>query len=209
MRLTSVARAKGALRLALPSSAVASALMVLGMGVVFAADAPPDSPPAAVTKAKAEYRIGSGDTLGVYIFEDKITHTCLVRPDGRITIPLAGDLIAEGTTPGELANAITAALAKFQQATVTVSVTTINSYRIFMLGQVNEQGMIPSQVPMRLLQAVSMARGLTPFASKKIVVMRDGVRGREQIVIDYEKVLNGKAPEGDIWLLSGDVVVAQ
>jgi polysaccharide export outer membrane protein len=209
MRLTSVARAKGALRLALPSLCFASALVVLGMGVVFSADAPPDNPPAAVTNAKAEYRIGSGDTLNVYVFEDNKDYTCLVRPDGRITIPLAGDLIAEGKTPTELAAAITAALAKFQQATVTVSVTTINSYRVFMLGQLNEQGMIPSQVPMRLLQAVSMARGLTPFATKKIVVMRDGVRGREQIVIDYEKVLNGKAPEGDIWLMSGDVVVAQ
>ncbi|MFN7964609.1 MAG: polysaccharide biosynthesis/export family protein [Acidobacteriota bacterium] len=209
MRLTSVARAKGELSLVLPFVRAALMLSAVMVGVAQSAEPPANTPPARSPASKAEYRIGAGDTLGVYVFEDKVTQTCLVRPDGRITIPLAGDLVAEGRTPTELGAEISNALAKYQQASVTVSVTTINSYRVFMLGQVNEQGMLESQVPMRLLQAVSRARGLNPFASKKIVVMRDGARGREQIVIDYEKLLNGKAPESDIWLMSGDVVVVQ
>jgi polysaccharide export outer membrane protein len=168
-----------------------------------------DSAPAG--SGKPEYRIGAGDTLSVFIREeDRATYSCLVRPDGRITIPLAGEVMAEGRSPRELVAAIVEALKTYHnEPTVTVAVTEIQSYRLFMLGQLNAQGVITSQVPMRLLQALAQAGGFNAFATRKILVMRDGARGREQIQVDYDRIISGKAPEADIVLQSGDVVVVQ
>jgi polysaccharide export outer membrane protein len=158
------------------------------------------------------YRIGIGDELEIFIYEDDTRERSLVRPDGRISVPLVGDIVAAGLAPEELAGRIREAAGKFYQAppTVTVAVREINSYRVFLLGEVAEQTMLESIRPLRLLQAIAMAGGTSEFAKGKITVLREVEGGpQERIEIDYDKVIKGREPEGNIWLRSGDLVVVQ
>ncbi len=160
--------------------------------------------------ARAEYRIGFGDELSIYVFGEEREHEVVVRPDGRITLPLVGDIEAEGMPPTLLAKSIASKLEPFQkEPVVTVAVRGIRSYRLFMLGRVGTQSMIESPTPLRLLQALAMAGGLNDFANKKILVMRESSEGPRRIAIDYDDIIKGKSPEQNIMLMSGDVVVAE
>lgn len=157
------------------------------------------------------FRIGVGDELDIFIFEDNSRHEVVVRPDGRITIPLAGDIEAEGQTPTDLAARIRKALEPYQKnPTVTVSVRAINSYRIYVLGNVRTQTMVQSTSPLRVLQAIAMAGGLNEFANKNVVVIRER-RGAaaQRIPVNYGKIIKGEALDLNIWLEAGDVVVAE
>jgi polysaccharide export outer membrane protein len=134
-----------------------------------------------------------------------------VRPDGRITMALVGDVVAEGLTPPELAARIRKALEPFQkEPTVTVAVQKINSYRVYVLGAVNSQGMIQSSTPLRLLQALAVAGGLNEFAKKTVVVLRDR-KGEPplRMTMNYNKIVSGDQPEMNIRLEPGDMVVAE
>ena len=160
--------------------------------------------------ARAEYRIGFGDELSIFVFGEEREHEVVVRPDGRITLPLVGDIDAEGMPPTLLAKSIAKKLEPFQkEPVVTVAVRGIRSYRLFMLGRVGTQGMIESPTPLRLLQALAMAGGLNDFANKKILVMRESTEGPKRIGIDYDDIIKGKTPEQNIMLMSGDIVVAE
>lgn len=156
-----------------------------------------------------EYRIGVNDLLTVFIYQESRGEDCLVRPDGKITLPLAGDIKAAGLTPTELSDVIAKAIAPwYKEPIVNVAVREIHSYRVFVLGRVGTQSMLESPAPLRLLQALAMAGGLTDFASKEILVIREGSKGPDRIKADYDKILSGKAPEMNIELQSGDTVVA-
>lgn len=160
--------------------------------------------------ARAEYKIGFGDELSIFVFGEEREHEVVVRPDGRITLPLVGDIEAEGMPPTLLAKSIAKKLEPFQkEPVVTVAVREIRSYRLFMLGRVGTQGMIESPTPLRLLQALAMAGGLNDFANKKVLVMRDSLEGPKRFQIDYDDIIKGKAPEQNIMLMSGDIVVAE
>lgn len=193
-----------------PTVALALLILALGTtGVSIGQEAAPAASSAPVT-ARPEYRIGYGDELSIFIFGEEREHEVVVRPDGRITLPLVGDIDAEGMPPTLLAKSIAKKLEPFQkEPVVTVAVRGIRSYRLFMLGRVGTQSMIESPTPLRLLQALAMAGGLNEFASKKIVVLRDTTEGQKRIEIDYGDILKGKSPEQNIVLLSGDVVVAE
>ncbi len=162
----------------------------------------------------AEFRIGVGDRLGVFVYGGEIfpegKEVCLVRPDGRISLPLVGEVLAAGRTPAELAAAIARKVEAYQEnPEVTVSIEEIHSYRVFVLGEVQHQMMIESVAPLTLLQALAMAGGFTEFARGDIVVLRNTEPGKkERIEVDVEKILKGKAPAEDIPLRAGDVVVA-
>jgi polysaccharide export outer membrane protein len=167
--------------------------------------------PAPAASARAEYRIGFGDELSIFVFGEEREHEVVVRPDGRITLPLVGDIDAEGMPPALLAKSIASKLEPFQkEPVVTVAVRAIRSYRLYMLGKLGTQGMIESPTPLRLLQALAMAGGLNEFATKKkIMVMRESGESPTRIAIDYDDIIKGKAPEQNIVLMSGDVVVAE
>jgi len=167
-------------------------------------------PPVPAGPTRAEYLIGYGDELSIFIFGEAEAHEVVVRPDGRITLPLVGDVEAEGVPPTLLAKSIAKKLEPFQkEPIVTVAVRGIHSYRLFMLGRVGAQSMIESPTSLRLLQALAMAGGLNDFANKKIIVLRDTLEGQKRIAIDYDDIIKGKAPEQNIMLMSGDVVVAE
>lgn len=164
-----------------------------------------------VDTGRPVFRIGVGDKLDIFVFEDGQHTKCLVRPDGRITMPLAGDIEAEGTTPVELAQRIKKALEPYQKdPTVTVAVEEINSYRVYVIGNVNNQMMVASTSPLRLLQALAMAGGLNEFANKNLVILREKKNAPAlRIPVSYNKIVKGDALDLNIWLEAGDVLVAE
>ena len=193
--------------------ACAGVLLLLVGGTWAAAQAPArePAPPTGGSDSRPLYQIGIGDKLDVFIFEDGSHTTCVVRPDGRITLALVGDIEAEGVTPPELAARIRKALEPFQKdPTVTVAVEEINSYRVYVLGAVNTQQAIQSSVPLRLLQALAVAGGLNEFAKKTIVVMRERKGAPPlRMTMNYNKIVSGDQPEMNIRLEAGDMVVAE
>lgn len=163
----------------------------------------------ATTQSAPAYRVGVGDVLAVFNYVDGTREEVIVRPDGMITLPLVGDVSAAGQTPSGLAKTVAEALSPFQEkTTITVSVQEIHSYKVYLLGNVGQQQQIESNAPLRLLQALSIAGGLNEFANRKILVLRDQDGQQKRIQLDYDKIIKGKAPEQNVWLQSGDMVVA-
>ncbi len=156
------------------------------------------------------YLIGAQDVLDISVWkEPDLSRSVPVRPDGKISLPLLNDVQAAGLTPSQLTVQITAGLNKFMtNPQVTVIVSQINSQRIYILGEVARPGAFALVPGMTILQALSDAGGLTPFAnSKKIYVMREQGGKREKLFFNYKEVLDGKRPEQNVDLKPGDTIV--
>lgn len=156
------------------------------------------------------YRIGAQDVLRIDVWrEDQLTRTVPVRPDGKITLPLLNDVQAVGLTPMELAAAIRDELKKYiTNPQVTVSVTEINSRRIYVSGEVSKAGAYQLLPHMTVLQALSGSGGFTAFARiKNIYVLRSESGKPVKIPFNYKQAIAGKNPEQNIELQPGDVVV--
>lgn len=156
------------------------------------------------------YVIGPQDVLDISVWkEPELTRAVPVRPDGKISMPLLNDVQAAGKTPLQLSADITAGLKKFvTDPQVTVIVTTINSQRVFILGEVNRAGAYPLLPNMTVLQALSSAGGFTIYANlKKIYVLRveDGKQVKHPF--NYKDVLAGKAADQNIFVKAGDTIV--
>lgn len=158
----------------------------------------------------SEYKIGPQDVLRIDVWkEPEISRTVPVRPDGKISLPLINDVQAAGLTPTQLTANITEGLKKYiTNPQVTVSVTEINSRRIYVTGEVTRPGAFVLLPNMTVLQALSSASGFTPFArQKKIYVLRveDGKQVKHPF--NYSEVVAGRNPEQNITLQPGDVIV--
>jgi polysaccharide export outer membrane protein len=156
------------------------------------------------------YKIGPQDVLKIDVWkEDQLTRTVPVRPDGKITLPLLNDVQAAGLTPMELASAISEQLKKYiNNPQVTVSVTEINSRRIYVTGEVTKAGTYTLLPHMTLLQALSSSGGFTQFAREKnIYVLRTENGKQTKIPFNYKEAVRGKNPAQNIELLPGDVIV--
>jgi polysaccharide export outer membrane protein len=132
-----------------------------------------------------------------------------VRPDGKISLPLLNDVQAAGLTPAQLAVQITESLKKYVTSPqVTVIVTTINSQRVYILGEVTRPGAFPMLPGMTVLQALSSAGGFTQFARmKNIYVLRQENGKQVKYPFNYKEVVNGKKSEQDVQLKAGDTIV--
>ncbi len=189
----------------------AGAVLIVIAAALLAAG-PAASPAGEGLDRKPVFKVGIGDVLEVFVYEDEERREeCLVRPDGMISLPLAGEIRAAGRTPEEIGQAVATRLSEYlENPTISVKVQEINSYRIFVLGRVGSQMMITSAAPIRLLQALAIAGGLDEFASGRIVVLRDGPDGGQlRYEINYDKILKGAAPEQNIWLQPNDVLVVR
>lgn len=156
------------------------------------------------------YKIGPQDVIRIDVWrEDQLTRTVPVRPDGKITLPLLNDVQAAGLTPMELAGNLREELKKFiTNPQVTVSVTEINSRRIYVNGEVNKSGAFQLLPHMTVLQALSGSGGFTAFARiKNIYVLRNENGKSVRIPFNYKEAIKGKNPEQNIELQPGDVVV--
>lgn len=162
-------------------------------------------------RVDSNYRIGADDVLTVNVWhEPEVSRNVTVRPDGRISLPLVGDVQAAGLTPSELQTALKAQFTKFlTNPEVSVIIADIRSQRINVLGQVLRPGTYPLIPPMSVIDAVAAGGGLKEFAkSKKIYVLRTMPNGeRQRIKFDYNDVLKGKHGSQDLLLETRDTVV--
>jgi polysaccharide export outer membrane protein len=157
-----------------------------------------------------EYRIGPQDVLQIDVWkEPEITRTIPVRPDGKISLPLLNDVQAAGLTAMQLAGVLREGLTKFlMNPQVTVTVTMINSRRVFLTGEVSRTGALPLLPNMTVLQALSSAGGFTPFARIKDIYILRVENGRQvKYPFHYKDVVKGKRQEENILLQPNDVIV--
>jgi polysaccharide biosynthesis/export protein len=175
-----------------------------------AAPAGPSETPRVIAAADPNYVIGAQDVLDISVWkEPEVSRVVPVRPDGRISLPLLNDVQAAGLTPAALAAQITDSLKKYvTNPQVTVIVTTINSQRVYLLGEVMRPGAFPMIPGMTVLQAISSGGGFTQYArTKAIYVLRNENGKQVKYPFSYKEVLNGKKPEQDIPLKAGDTIV--
>jgi polysaccharide export outer membrane protein len=173
------------------------------------ADASAPEKNAGVVVAGPDYVIGPEDGLSINVWKEAdLTATLPVRPDGKISLPLLGDVQAAGMTPKELGESITEKLKKFlADPRVTVVVTAINSKRVYLVGEVLHSGGLPMLPHMTVLQALSTA-GLNQFANtKKIYVLRTQNGKQEKLPVNYRKLVKGEAMEQNYMLQPGDTIV--
>jgi len=158
----------------------------------------------------AEYKIGVEDELKVMVWkEPELSLSVSVRPDGKITVPLIGDVHAAGRTSEQLAAEITAELTEFVNSpVVTVIVGSINNFKVYVLGQVGSQGVLQLKSRTRLLQVLAQMGGLTEFADKSNVILIREIDGSEvRIPVDYRKLLKGVPEAENIFVEPGDTIL--
>ena len=188
--------------------AAAAAAMALLSGPAAAADPPAARTTGDVSPVSGEYRLGAGDKLRIEVFKDaQLSQSVQIRPDGKITLPLIGDIEATERTPLELRDEITKALREFMtNPVVTVIVQEALSSQVFVTGEVAKSGPVPVHGPLNILQAIAIAGGVNEWANKKNVrVLRQGPSGMQTILFNYQDALKGEVRP--IYLKAGDTVV--
>lgn len=156
------------------------------------------------------YVIGAEDILFVRVWrENDFTGPVGVRPDGKITIPLIGDLQAAGLTPERLAVQVSQALSQYiNKPEVTVTVAQVNSKKYTVTGGVNHAGVFPLVVPTRVFDALGIVGGFKEFANKKdIIILREN--GKQRLHFNYNDYVKGKKMDQNIFLENGDTIIVK
>ncbi|WP_236994697.1 polysaccharide biosynthesis/export family protein [Granulosicoccus antarcticus] len=157
-----------------------------------------------------EYRIGPEDVLHISVWkEEDLDRKVLVRPDGGISFPLAGDIQVSGRTPLEVQDEIRSRLQRYvPDAEVTVSVDKISGYTVFVLGEVEAPGQFTLGRYVDVVQALTLAGGFTPYASNRNIQILRRQDGREVTYqFDFRSISRGRDLDQNIILQSGDVVL--
>ena len=162
-----------------------------------------------------EFLIGPEDVLVVTVWRNQeLSKEVIVRPDGKISMPLLGDITAAGLTAEALSKQVADGLVPFMSTpTVSVQVKEINSYHVFAVGEVGKPGKIVLKSFTSVLQGISYAGGFTLFASRNNVhVLRNVKNGQGEtkqvmIPVPYQDIVQGKNLEANIILKAGDVIV--
>src|SRR5947207_1891359 len=133
----------------------------------------------------------------------------LIRPDGRITVNLVGEVMAAGLTPEELTEVLKEKIKKFVvDPDVTISVLGVNSKRFFIQGEINKPGEYKLVVPTKVLEALVNAGGFRDFAkTKDIVIIREDGASTKRYHFNYKDVIRGKHLDKNIILKEGDIIV--
>ncbi len=156
------------------------------------------------------YEIGPGDVLNISVWkEEGLDQQILVRPDGGITFPLVGEVQAGGLTTRMLSDALILKLKKYiPNPSVTVSVLQALSNKVYVIGKVNRPGQFAATAYLDVLQALTMAGGLTPYAdSDEIKIIRRTETGTKMKLFDYDEVVSGERLDMNVILKAGDTVV--
>jgi len=155
----------------------------------------------------ATYVIGPDDQIQVTVWGNaQLSGSVVVRPDGKISLPLVNDIQAAGYTPTQLADDLTKRLTKFvTDPTVGVTVLAVKSKNIYMMGEFNHVGPIQIAPGMTVLQAIATAGGVSPYANtKKMYILRGDPGHQKQIHFDYKKAIKGDMQ--GITLQPGDTI---
>ena len=159
-----------------------------------------------------DYLIGPEDVLEITVWKNQdLSKQVVVRPDGRISLPLIGDVVAVGRTPAQLTEQISIKLKEYKEnPSVSIVVKEVNSYVIYVLGEVAKPGKFPLKSKTTLLQGITMAGGFTATASRdKLVVFRFGENGsgEERIKASYDDIVLREGSRQNIELKPGDTIV--
>jgi polysaccharide export outer membrane protein len=168
------------------------------------------APMALASEMEKDYLIGPEDILEVAVWKDEaLTKVVVVRPDGKISFPLVGEIKVGGQTVEWLQQQITSRLEGFMsEIEVSVSVNQINSIKIYLIGKVLKAGEYKIGRRINVIQALALAGGLAPFADEDdILILRSTADGQLKIGFNYKAVKQGRALEQNIALQAGDVVV--
>ncbi|MDH4154601.1 MAG: polysaccharide export protein [Nitrospira sp.] len=188
------------------SRGVMMGVMITAMPV-HAGDAMPAS---LMSQLEPGYRLGAEDVLLVSVWKDEqLTREVVVRPDGMFSFPLVGDIQAENQTVDDIRGELVKRLTKFiPNPNVSVAVTKVASYKVYVVGRVNKPGEYVIGHYADVLQVLSLAGGLTPFAGENDIKVMRRVRGEQQAIpFRYGDIRKGKDLEQNILLQRGDVVM--
>lgn len=200
---------------------VAGALLVMCAALPVVAQAPrvpeptqaaPAPPPAVPTgpALPADYVVGPEDVLAVVFWREReMSADVLVRPDGRISLPLLNDVDVAGLTPDQVRERVTEGARRFvEEPNATVIVKQINSRKVYITGSVERPGPFPLLRPMSILQLISLAGGLKEFAkSGDITIIRTEGAQQTSYPFNYDDVKNRKNLTQNILLKPGDAVI--
>jgi polysaccharide biosynthesis/export protein len=167
----------------------------------------PTAPASASSTAIApDYRLVPGDKLRVEVYKDQqLSQSLQVRPDGKITLPLANDIPAAGRTPAELRDAIATALKTYiTNPTVTVIVVETMPELVYVIGEVNNPGPHPVRGQVSVLQALAMAGGFKDFADKDDIVIR---RGAQVMRFNYKTAIRSRTET--MYVKPGDTIIVK
>jgi polysaccharide export outer membrane protein len=157
-----------------------------------------------------DYVIGQGDVIEVFVWRnEQLSREVVVRPDGRISLPLLQDIQAEGFTVVQLKNQISRMLNEhLDNPRVSVIIKAIKSYRVSVLGRVQNPGVYPITGRTTLAEAIALAGGFTEWADKGDITVVSNEGGEEKkVVINYKKIASGKDPSQNIILKRGDIII--
>lgn len=161
-----------------------------------------------------EIVLGVGDVLSINVWGEKDLNTeGTIRPDGTITMPLVGDLKAEGQTPTQLKQTIKAKLGSFiklnEGTEITVAVKAWKSYRFTLSGEVGKPNVYTSDQYVTVADAIAMAGGLTRFAKRdgiKVIRRTPNTGNLQEIPVDYDAIASGQRPDMNFYVLPGDTI---
>jgi len=156
------------------------------------------------------YQLNPGDVLNISVWkEEGLEREVLVLPDGTISFPLAGHIMAAGRSAKDVQADLAKKMLKYiPDLAITVSVRAVSGYKIYVIGQVNKPGEFLPGRRIDVMQALSGAGGLTPFADDdEIVILRRNEGKQVALPFDYDAVKRGEKLEQNIILESGDVVI--
>jgi len=161
--------------------------------------------------ASADYIIGAQDVLAINVWKEQelSLNSVEVRLDGKISVPLIDDIQAAGLTPTQLKEAITEKLKEYVTAPqVTVIVTRVGSKNVYVMGEVAREGAIALQPEMRVLDALAISGGFSPFAGKtRIKIIRGHGSAPAEFNFDYDSFVDGEDVAQNILLLPGDQII--
>lgn len=168
------------------------------------------TPSVMASEIDPEYRVGAEDVMQISVWKDEqLTREVVVRPDGMFSFPLIGDVQAEERTVEQIRSDLVQRLAKYiPDANVSVAVTRVSSYKVYVVGRVNKPGEYVIGHYADVLQALSLAGGLTPFAAENDIKVMRRVRGEQHAIpFRYGDMRKGRALDQNIVLQRGDVVM--
>lgn len=164
--------------------------------------------------SKVQYILGPGDMIEVRQWKNAdVSGRLRVMPDGTITVPLLGQVVASGLTVQTLRDKLAASLSRFinqsaEMQTLTVAVDEFQAYAISILGEVNQPGHYQPGHYVTVLEALALSHGLTPYArGDRITIIRTIAGKQWHIPISYPVLTDGKRPEMNLLLHRGDVIV--
>ncbi len=160
--------------------------------------------------ASIDYRLGCSDVVELQVWkEPDLSRPVVIRADGKVSLPLLGEVRAAGKTTGELSNELAERYRQYlENPVITVSVIQPNSWKFYVVGQVTRPGEYSLPRGITVVQAISTAGGFTEWANERgLVLIRQAGGQQQHLRIDYRKLVSGARPQDNCVLLPGDTIV--